>query len=68
MGLILCTEKDEAVAHYARRSAQQGDGRKYRLALPDEKKLAEELRSTQRALERRGLMAPAGRRKPKKGG
>ncbi len=31
----------------------------YRLALPDEKSLAEELRSTQRALELRGVIGHA---------
>jgi predicted nuclease of restriction endonuclease-like (RecB) superfamily len=69
VGLILCAQKDEAVAHYALEGLPNTVmASEYRLALPDEKKLADELRSTQRALERRGLTAPAGRRQPKKGG
>jgi len=52
VGLILCTKGDEAVAHYAlgnlRNKVLAGE---YRLALPAEKQLVEELAKTQRALE-----------------
>ena len=54
VGLILCTSKDAVVAKYA----LEGLGnkiltREYQLALPDERRLAEELRRTRHALERR---------------
>ncbi len=62
VGLILCAEKDEAVAHYALEGLpNKVMAAKYRLALPDEKALVEELRSTQRALEQRGWVADASR-------
>jgi len=52
VGLILCAEGDEAVAHYAlgnlRNKVLAGE---YRLALPAEKQLVEELERTQKALE-----------------
>jgi len=52
VGLILCAKGDEAVAHYAlgnlRNKVLAGE---YRLALPAEKQLVEELAKTQRALE-----------------
>ena len=52
VGLILCAEGDEAVAHYAlgnlRNKVLAGE---YRLALPAEKQLVEELAKTQKALE-----------------
>ena len=52
VGLILCAKGDEAVAHYAlgnlRNKVLAGE---YRLALPAEKQLAEELAKTQKALE-----------------
>ena len=52
VGLILCAKEDEAVAHYAlgnlRNKVLAGE---YRLALPAEKQLVEELEKTQKALE-----------------
>ncbi len=52
VGLILCAKGDEAVAHYAlgnlRNKVLPGE---YRLALPAEKQLVEELEKTQKALE-----------------
>jgi predicted nuclease of restriction endonuclease-like (RecB) superfamily len=52
VGLILCAEGDEAVAHYAlgnlRNKVLAGE---YRLVLPAEKQLVEELEKTQKALE-----------------
>ncbi len=52
VGLILCAKGDEAVAHYAlgnlRNKVLAGE---YRLALPAEKQLVEELAKTQKALE-----------------
>jgi predicted nuclease of restriction endonuclease-like (RecB) superfamily len=52
VGLILCAKGDEAVAHYAlgnlRNKVLAGE---YRLALPAEKQLVEELARTQKALE-----------------
>jgi len=64
VGLILCAAKDEAVAHYAL------DGLKnkvlaaeYKMALPDEKLLADELRKTRRQLDSRRPASPeAGKR------
>lgn len=52
VGLILCAQRDEAVAHYAlgnlRNKVLAGE---YRLALPAEKELVAELERTQKALE-----------------
>src|SRR5262245_7741339 len=54
VGLILCTHRDEAVAHYALDGLpNQVLAAEYRLALPDEKLLADELRRERRALEHR---------------
>ena len=56
VGLILCAEKDEPVAHYALEGlASTVMAAEYRLALPDEQLLVEELERTQRPLELRGL-------------
>jgi len=56
VGLILCVQKDEAVA----RCALQGLPNKvmaaeYRMALPDEKTLAAEIRRTQEILQERNI-------------
>ena len=49
VGLILCAEKDEPVAHYALEGlASTVMAAEYRLALPDEQLLVEELERTQR--------------------
>ena len=54
VGLILCAEKDEAVAHYSLEGLPNKVlASQYKLALPDEKVLAEELKRTQRAIELR---------------
>jgi predicted nuclease of restriction endonuclease-like (RecB) superfamily len=55
VGLILCAQKDAAVAHYALEGlANKVLAAEYRTALPDEKTLAEEVRKTRLLLERRG--------------
>lgn len=52
VGLILCAEKDATVAHYALEGLPNKIlASEYRMTLPDEKKLAEELRRTRRQLE-----------------
>ena len=54
VGLILCSEKNEAVAHYALEGLPSKVlAREYRLALPDEKRLAEEIEQTRERLESR---------------
>jgi predicted nuclease of restriction endonuclease-like (RecB) superfamily len=54
VGLILCTQKDEAVARYALEGLPNKVlAAEYRLALPDEKLLAAELDKTRRQLEAR---------------
>ncbi len=52
LGLILCSEKNEAVAHYALGNMHNEVlSSQYKLALPDEKELAEEIARTRRALQ-----------------
>ncbi len=54
VGLILCAEKDSAVAHYALGNLRNTVlAREYRLALPDEQRLVDELERTRRTLEAR---------------
>jgi predicted nuclease of restriction endonuclease-like (RecB) superfamily len=54
VGLILCTQKDEAVARYALEGLPNKVlAAEYRLTLPDEKLLAAELDKTRRQLEAR---------------
>ena len=54
VGLILCTEKDAAVAHYALDGlANKVLASEYRTVLPDAGKLAAELKRTKRALDLR---------------
>jgi predicted nuclease of restriction endonuclease-like (RecB) superfamily len=51
LGLILCSEKNEAVAHYALGNLHNKVlSSQYKLALPDEKELAEEIARTRKAL------------------
>jgi predicted nuclease of restriction endonuclease-like (RecB) superfamily len=51
LGLILCSEKNEAVAHYALGNLHNKVlSSQYKLALPDEKELAEEIAKTRKAL------------------
>jgi endonuclease III-like uncharacterized protein len=54
IGLILCSEKDEAVAHYALGNLRNKVlSSEYKVALPDEKQLAEEIAKTRKALLKR---------------
>ncbi|MBM4044712.1 MAG: DUF1016 domain-containing protein [Planctomycetes bacterium] len=63
VGLILCSEKDAAVAHYALDGLPSKVlAAEYRTALPDERELAEEVRRTRLALE-----AHAAVRRPRQG-
>jgi len=54
IGLILCAEKDDAVAKYSLEGLSRVVAREYKLALPDEKRLAAEIEKTREMLERRG--------------
>jgi len=54
VGLILCAEKDDAIAKYALEGLPNKVlAREYKLALPDEKQLAAEIEKTRELLERR---------------
>ncbi len=54
VGLILCSEKNDAVARYALEGLPSKVlAREYRLALPDEKRLAAEIEKTRHRLEAR---------------
>ena len=56
VGLILCAQKDEALAHYALgRLPNKVLAAEYRTVLPDERLIAADLQKTRRMLERRGL-------------
>ena len=54
VGLILCSEKDEALAQYALGLSNKVMAAEYRIALPDETVLAAELDRTRQAMELRG--------------
>jgi predicted nuclease of restriction endonuclease-like (RecB) superfamily len=55
IGLILCSERNEAVAHYALGNLQNRVlAREYRLTLPEESVLVREISDTRRALQFRG--------------
>jgi len=55
VGLILCSEKDEALAHYALEGLSNTVmAAEYRIALPDERTLAAELDRTRQEIELRG--------------
>jgi predicted nuclease of restriction endonuclease-like (RecB) superfamily len=55
VGLILCAEQDAAVAHYALEGLPNKVlAAEYRVTLPDEKRIADELQRTREVLERRG--------------
>jgi len=61
VGLILCAQKDTAVAHYALEGlANQVLAAEYRTALPDERELAAEIERTRAALEGRRASLPEG--------
>ena len=54
VGLILCAEKDDAIARYALEGLPNKVlAREYKLALPNEKRLAAEIEKTRDLLERR---------------
>jgi predicted nuclease of restriction endonuclease-like (RecB) superfamily len=54
VGLILCAEKDDAIAQYALEGLPNKVlAREYKLALPNEKRLAAEIEKTRDLLERR---------------
>jgi len=54
LGLILCSEKNEAVAHYALGNlGNKVLSSQYKLALPNEKELAKEIAKTRKALIQR---------------
>ncbi|HEX8280934.1 MAG TPA: PDDEXK nuclease domain-containing protein, partial [Chthoniobacterales bacterium] len=53
VGLILCAEKDDSVAHYALdKLPNKILAREYRLVLPDEAQLAAEIGKTRKLIER----------------
>jgi len=62
IGLILCSERNEAVAHYALGNLQNRVlAREYRLTLPEESVLVREISDTRRALQLRARPSlPAG--------
>jgi len=54
VGLIICAQKNEALAHYALEGLpNKVMATEYRTALPEEKLIAEELDRTRRLLEER---------------
>ena len=54
VGLILCAQKDDALARYALAGLPNKVlAREYKLALPDEKLLAREIERTRKVLEAR---------------
>ena len=67
VGLILTMEKDEALARYALEGLQNSVlAREYRLVLPDEKRLAEEIEATRRRWEGRSRSRIARKRSAKR--
>jgi predicted nuclease of restriction endonuclease-like (RecB) superfamily len=65
IGLILCAEKDHAVAKYALEGlSNKVLAAEYRTALPEERLLVQEIENTRRQLEARGSDSP--RRKKRK--
>lgn len=57
VGLILCSQKDEAVAHYALENLPNKVlASQYKMALPDEQLLVAELKRTQNILTSKGLL------------
>jgi predicted nuclease of restriction endonuclease-like (RecB) superfamily len=59
VGLILCAQKDHAVAHYALEGLPNKVlAAEYRTALPDEKTLVAEIEKTRRRLEEQGIIKP----------
>lgn len=63
VGLILCAQKDAAVAHYALDGLpNEVMAAEYRTALPDEKELVAEIERTRAVLDARGASLPEGER------
>ena len=62
VGLILCSERNEAVAHYALGNlSNMVLAREYKIQLPSEDRLADELAETRRALvTQRSIRSPKG--------
>ncbi len=59
IGLILCSERNEAVAHYALGNLHNRVlAREYRLSLPEESVLVREISDTRRALQLRSRPNP----------
>jgi predicted nuclease of restriction endonuclease-like (RecB) superfamily len=59
IGLILCSERNEAVAHYALGNLNNRVlAREYRLSLPEESVLVREISDTRRALQLRAIAKP----------
>ena len=57
VGLILCSQKDEAIARYALDGLPNKIlATEYRTILPDEKLIAEEIEKTRRQLETRQIV------------
>ncbi|NNM85492.1 MAG: DUF1016 domain-containing protein [Phycisphaerales bacterium] len=64
VGLILCAQKDAAVVHYALENLpNKVIAAEYKMKLPDEATLANEMDRTRRALEVRSVVARGGGRK-----
>jgi hypothetical protein len=62
IGLILCSERNEAVAHYALGNLHNRVlAREYRLSLPEESALVREISDTRRALQLRRAPNPQNR-------
>jgi hypothetical protein len=62
VGLILCAEKDQAVAHYSLEGLpNKVMAAEYRTALPDEAVLAAEIERTRRLLNARATSSPGQR-------
>ena len=61
IGLVLCSEKDETLAHYALDGLPNKImAAEYRIALPNEEVLAAEMDRTRRALELRASVSRRG--------
>ena len=64
VGIILCTERDEAVARYSLEGLPNKVlAAEYRTVLPDEKLLAEEVERSRKMLEARRTIALPRRKK-----
>ena len=58
VGLVLCSEKDEALARYALEGLPNNvTAAEYRIALPNEEMLAAEIDRTRQVIESRGSIA-----------